>query len=117
MRAPSVWRSKAGRHTLRVVSEPRPALTFDAFIGKHGDAWRLYVAEESHCPPELRAKLDARLEAVLLTQPDLADLERHMWANDAPYQKRDVKRGGVELAAQGRSAAHLAEWLLKVLGG
>ena len=92
------------------------SLTIDVFLGRHGTAWRLYVAETSWVPPELQTKLDKYRVAVSSTAPDLDDLDRYMWANDSPYQRRDVMLGGVELAAKGRSAISLAAWLRDFLG-
>ena len=91
-------------------------LTIEVFLGRHGSAWRLYVAETSWLPPELHAKLDEHREAVLVSAPDLEELDRYMWKHDSPYQKREVKFGGVELLAKGRSAIHLAGWLTDLLG-
>ena len=45
--------------------------------------------------------MNARREACCARRPDLEDLERFMWAGDAPYAKRLTGDGGVELFAKG----------------
>jgi len=46
--------------------------------------------------------MNARREVCSVGRPDLEDLERFMWAGDAPYEKRLTGDGGVELFAKGR---------------
>lgn len=87
----------------------------DIFIGPDRGGWRLYFPRASWCPPMLRDHLDENLEAFPVKEPDLADLERHMWAGDAPYEKSVTKHGGVEIRASGRSAIVLGVWLETLL--
>src|SRR5262245_58557516 len=92
------------------MSSPR----IEAFFGKHGDAWRLYVWPNR--TPCRIPNLDAQNEAYPV-RLNLEDLEQHMWACDAPYEKRVMKNGDVELAASGRSAVVLSVWLEGVAEG
>jgi hypothetical protein len=55
--------------------------------------------------------LNARREVRCVGRPDLEDLERFMWAGDAPYEKRLTGDGGVELLAKGRGGFMLGFWL------
>lgn len=55
--------------------------------------------------------MDEHREVYPVREPDLDDLERHMWAADAPYQKRVTSLGGVELGARGRSAVVVLVWV------
>jgi hypothetical protein len=96
------------------MTETKTVATTDAFIGRHGDGWRLYVV--GWTAPYLRQKLDQHGEAFPTREPDLADLERFMWGLDAPYQRRLTLSGDVELQAKGRSAIVLAEWLDGLVG-
>ncbi len=91
------------------MTEQAPAL--DLFLSRHGDAWRLYVAPGSWAPPVLANRMDEHREIYPVREPDLDDLERHMWAADAPYSKRVTSLGGVELGATGRSAVVMLVWL------
>ena len=89
-------------------TEQTPAV--DVFIGRDHGGWRLYVARGSWCPPMLRDRLDEQLEAFPVGEPDLEELERHMWDCDAPYEKREATMG-VQITARGRSATALLVWL------
>lgn len=84
-------------------------MRLEAFIGKHGDGWRLYV--HGWAPPFLRLRLDASGEAFPVSAPDLPALDAFMFRLDAPYETRTTSNGDVELGARGRSAIALAEWL------
>jgi hypothetical protein len=88
---------------------PSPAI--DVFISADRGGSRLYFTRASWCPPMLRDHLTENLEAYPLKPPDLAELERHMWRCDAPYEKRVTTMGGAEIGAAGRSAIVLAVWL------
>jgi hypothetical protein len=44
-------------------------------------------------------------------RPDLADLDRYMWQTDAPFERRRIADGGLEIVAKGHSAMMLALWL------
>ncbi len=88
--------------TLAVVTPKKPEL--DLFIGRDGDAWRLYVAPTSWKPELLRRRMDERGEISPVAAPDLADLDRVMANADAPFERRPTMDGGVEILAQGRSA-------------
>lgn len=87
----------------------------EAFIGRDGDAWRLYIAPSSWCPPMLRSPLDDHLEAFPVAAPDLKQLDAQMWSCDAPYEKHETSLGGVEIKAKGRSATALLVWLEALL--
>src|SRR5450432_2569423 len=50
----------------------------DLFIGRDGDAWRLYVAPTSWTPELLRRRMDERGDIFPVAAPDLADLDRVM---------------------------------------
>ena len=63
-------------------------------------------------PPMLRRWMNARREVCCAGRPDLEDLERFMWAGDAPYDKRLTGDGGVELFAKGRGLLLRWGWRL-----
>jgi hypothetical protein len=88
---------------------PRPVL--DIFIGRSGDAWRLYVAATSWKPGLLRDRTDAHGEIFPVARPDVEDLDRFMWSVDSPFTRRPTTDGGVEILAKGRSAVTLLVWL------
>jgi hypothetical protein len=98
------------------VVAPKPPV-LDLFIGRDGDAWRLYVAATSWKPEVLRRRMDERGEIFPVGAPDLADLDRVMWNADAPFERRPTTDGGVEVLAQGRSAkVLLLGWLAGIVG-
>jgi hypothetical protein len=89
----------------------------DLFIGRDGDAWRLYVAPTSWKPELLRRRMDERGEIFPVAAPDLADLDRVMGNAGAPFERRPTTDGGVEVLAQGRSAkVLLLGWLAGIVG-
>jgi hypothetical protein len=89
----------------------------DLFIGRAGDAWRLYVAPTSWTPELLRRRMDERGDIFPVAAPDLADLDRVMWNADAPFERRPTTDGGVEVLAHGRSAkVLLLGWLTGIVG-
>jgi hypothetical protein len=89
----------------------------DLFIGRDGDAWRLYVAPTSWTPELLRRRMDERGEIFPVAAPDLADLDRVMSKAHAPFERRPTADGGVEVLAQGRSAkVLLLGWLTGIVG-
>jgi hypothetical protein len=92
-----------------VMTEKTPVL--DLFIGRDGDAWRLYVAPASWRPGLLQMRMDEHGEIFPVAQPDPDDLERFMWDTDSPYEQRRTGDGGVEILAKGRSAVTLLVWL------
>lgn len=96
------------------MSSKAPVL--DLFIGRDGDAWRLYVAARSWRPGLLRDRLDDRGTIFPVAEPDVADLARFMWDVDSPYEKRLTADGGVEILAKGRSAIALTVWLEGIVG-
>ena len=96
------------------MTEPAPVI--DVFFSRHGDAWRLYLAPGSWAPPMLRDRTDEHGEIYPVGEPDLADLDRHMWATDAPFEKRGATTGGVQIVARGRSAVVMLVWLERLLG-
>jgi len=77
----------------------------DRFIGRHGDAWRLYVAPTSWKPEVLRRRMDARGEIFPVAAPDLAALDRLMWRADAPFERRPTADGGLESSRSRQGAA------------
>jgi hypothetical protein len=89
----------------------------DLFIGRDGDAWRLYVTSTSWKPELLRRRIDEHGEIFPVAAPDLADLDRLMCDADAPFERRPTTDGGVEVLAQGRSAkVLLLGWLTGIVG-
>jgi hypothetical protein len=88
----------------------------DLFIGRDGDAWRLYVAPTSWKPELLRRRMDEHGEIFPVVVPDLSDLDRFMWKGDAPFERRPTTDGGMEILARGRSAEVLVDWLTGIVG-
>jgi hypothetical protein len=79
------------------------APVLDVFIGRQGDAWRLYFSG-----------LTGRVEGWSIFpvgRPDVADLDRFMWDLDSPFERKATADGGLEILAKGRSALALAVWL------
>jgi hypothetical protein len=62
----------------------------DLFIGKDGDAWRLYVAPCSWAPGLLSMRMDEHREVYPVAKPDPDDLEKFMWDTDSPYAEARV---------------------------
>jgi len=91
------------------MAEKAPVL--DVFIGRRGDAWRLYFAPASWRPGMLRAWMNERREIFPVARPDADDLAKFMWATDSPYEHRRTAHGGLEIRAAGRSAITLLIWL------
>jgi hypothetical protein len=92
------------------------APVLDLFIGRDGDAWRLYVAATSWKPMLLLDRMDERGSVFPVGKPDVADLARFMWNVDSPFEKRLTADGGVEILAKGRSAIALLVWLEGIVG-
>ena len=88
-------------------------VVLNLFCSPMEDVWRLH-ASPMWLPEYLRPFFDRNWEAypVLL---DLEDLDRHMRAHDADYEKRVATTGGVELTARGEAAVQLAVWLSTAL--
>jgi len=86
-----------------------PAEELSLFCSPLGEAWRVHV-RPTWLPRYLQPFFDVHGEAypVLL---DFDDLARHMEANDAAFEKRVSRLGGVELLARGPAAESLAVWL------
>lgn len=91
------------------VAEPQPPLSLNVFCSKLGDVWRVHT-RPTRLPRYLHHFFDHNGE-VYPALLDFDDLDRYMAANDAPYEKRVSKLGGVELSAKGHSAAVLSQWL------
>jgi hypothetical protein len=91
------------------------APVIDIFIGRDGDAWRLYVAPRSWWPGFLWNRGDER-GVFPVARPDVEDLDRCMWDNDSPFERRPTTDGGVEILAKGRSAITLLVWLERIVG-
>jgi len=88
----------------------------DVLIVREGyAAWRIYFGPRSWDPPMLRRWMNARREVCCAGRPDLEDLERFMWAGDAPYEKRLTGDGGVELFAKGRGGFQLVLWIAEYI--
>jgi hypothetical protein len=88
----------------------------DLFIGRDGDAWRLYVAPTSWKPELLRRRMDGRGVIFPVAPPDVADLDRLMRNANAPFERRPTTDGGVAILAQGRSAkVLLMGWLARLV--
>ncbi len=90
---------------------PTQSPVLDVFLDRHGPAWRLYLSPDSWCPPMIQRHLGDHREAFPVAEPDLANLDKLMWAADAPYDKTIAKSGAVQVVARGRSAAALLPWL------
>ena len=87
------------------------APVIDVFIGRDGDAWRMYIAPNSWAGLILFRCMDRHREIYPVARPDAHDLERHMWSTDSPYEHRKTSDGGIEIRASGRSALSLYYWL------
>ncbi len=92
------------------------APVLDLFIGRDGDAWRLYVAPTSWKPMLIADRMDERGSVFPVAKPDVGDLDRFMWNVDSPFEKRLTADGGVEILAKGRSAIALLVWLEGIVG-
>ena len=88
----------------------------DIFIGRDGEAWRLYVAPTSWKPGVLRNRMDEHGEIFPVAKPDVEDLHRFMWDVDSPFERRPTTDGGLEVLAKGRSAVTLLVWLEGIVG-
>lgn len=83
----------------------------DLFIGRDGDAWRLYLAPFSWAPENVRRRMAEDRTVFPVAQPDADDLDQFMFDADAPYERRRTSDGGIEIVAKGRSAICLLVWL------
>jgi hypothetical protein len=92
------------------------APVIDVFIGRDGEAWRLYFAATSWKPGLLRDLMDERGSVFPVAKPDVKDLDRFMWKVDSPYDKHVTTHGGIEILAKGRSAIAVAAWLEGIVG-
>jgi hypothetical protein len=81
----------------------------DVFIGRDGDAWRLYFARSSWVPATLG--VPERGSIFPVAQPDPASLNRWMRRTRSRALKRATASGGMEIQARGRDAVALASWL------
>lgn len=88
------------------MTRPQPRL--EAFFGRHGESWRVYV--NGWAAPYVRSKLDAHGESWPVREPDLTDLHNFMWRLDSPYTEAPTALGGVAIEARGRSVIALWEW-------
>lgn len=77
-----------------------------------GDAWRVHVRPQ-WVPHYLQPYFDQHGEAHSV-YIDFEDLERHMEAHEAPFEKRVNRAGGIELLARDSAAESLAVWLSTV---
>jgi hypothetical protein len=92
------------------------APVLDLFIGRDGEAWRLYVAATSWKPMLLRDRMDERGSVFPVAKPDPDDLDKFMFETDSPYEAGGTTDGGVEILAKGRSAVTLVVWLEGIVG-
>lgn len=92
----------------------RPVI--DLFIGRDGEAWRLYSAANSWKPGLLRDRMDERGDIFPVAKPDPDDLDKFMWDVDAPFARHTTTDGGLEILAKGRSAVTLLVWLEGIVG-
>lgn len=83
----------------------------DVFVGRDGDAWRLYFAPSSWNPG--LGDLD-RGSIFPVGRPDIAALDRYMWNLGARFERSPTADGGVTIVGKGRSAIALAAWLAKL---
>jgi hypothetical protein len=101
--------------TQMTEAHPNQALVFSLFCepDRDGDAWCV-LAAPAWLPDYLRPFFDQNLEAypALL---DFEDLDCHMRAHEALYEKRVSRMGGVELTARSTAAIELAVWLSTAL--
>jgi len=95
--------------TVAESDRQEPAEELSLFCARVGDVWRVHV-RPPWLPRYLQPYFDVHGEAypVLL---DFDDLARHMKSNDAAFEKRVTRVGGVELLARGQAAESLATWL------
>jgi len=92
------------------------APVLDIFIGRDGEAWRIYLASTSWKPGLLRSRMDEHGQVFPVARPDIEDLDRFMWEVDSPFERRPTTDGGVEILAKGRSAVTLLVWLGGIVG-
>lgn len=107
----AVRRSRATVLMVRLEAMMEKAPMLDVFIGRDGDAWRLYAAPRSWRPAVLELRMDEHHEIFPVARPDADDLEHFMWESDSPYEHRKTSDGGIEIRAKGRSAVTLLLWL------
>lgn len=86
------------------------AAELSLFCSPVGEVWRVHVRPSSWLPRYLKPYFDTHGE-VYPALLDMEDLAQHMRNNDAPFEKRVTKVGGVELLAHGPAAESLAVWL------
>lgn len=77
------------------------------------DAWRLYAGSD-WMPQHLQRCFDEHGEAYPVFL-DFEDLERYMRKRGLAFEKRETKRGDVELTARDQAAVELAIWLSMAL--
>jgi hypothetical protein len=85
----------------------------EVLIQPDAAAWRLHA--RGWIPLYARMKLDVRGDVFPVGEPNLQDLEQFMWALDAPYEARRTSEGSVEIAATGRGANAVWEWLTELI--
>ena len=107
--------AKGRRPDAPVAMTPKTPV-LDLFIGRDGDAWRLYVAPTSWKPELLQRRMDEHGEIFPVAAPYLSDLDRFMCNGDAPFERRPTTDGGTEILARGRSAQVLIGWLTGIAG-
>jgi len=95
---------------MMVAKTPR----IDVFIGRDGDAWRMYSAPNSWRTPFL-LYMDDRGDVFPVGRPEVADLDQFMWDTDSPFERRSTADGGIEIRAEGRSAVTLTVWLRELI--
>jgi hypothetical protein len=85
----------------------------NAFCLKEREGWHLLL-HAGWLPDYLEDVLNVHRET-RGAWLDFDDLERHMSAAQAPYDKRSTRLGGVELEAEGAGAEALAEWFVTAI--
>jgi hypothetical protein len=77
------------------------------------DAWRLYAGSD-WMPQHLQRCFDEHGEAYPVFL-DFEDLERYMQKRGLAFEKRETRRGDIELKARDQAAVELAIWLSMAL--
>jgi hypothetical protein len=86
----------------------------ELLFSKDRNAWRLYIC--GWVAPIARQRLGENGEVFPVQKPNLDDLRDFMLQCDASYSVHAPGNEAIEVAAKGRSAEHLWQWLSKHLG-
>jgi hypothetical protein len=85
----------------------------DVFIGRDGDAWRLYFAPSSWRPGNFANVEGGSVFPV--GRPNVAALDRLNRKVGSRIDRRQTGDGGLEILARGRAALAVAAWLETLL--